>query len=38
VGDLKRAVKAAEKAAPRGLLLGSPQLSAALQRLDLVDE
>jgi dihydrofolate reductase len=31
-------VKALKKATPRGLLVGSPQLSAALQRLDLVDE
>lgn len=37
-GDLSRAVKALKKATPRGLLVGSPQLSAALQRLDLVDE
>jgi len=27
-----------KKATPRGLLVGSPKLSAALQRLDLVDE
>jgi dihydrofolate reductase len=37
-GDLARAVKALKKATPRGLLVGSPKLSAALQRLDLVDE
>src|SRR5574342_296707 len=37
-GDLTRAVKALKKATPRGLLVGSPTLSAALQRLDLVDE
>src|SRR5436305_1118887 len=37
-GDLTRAVKALKKATPRGLLVGSPRLSAALQRLDLVDE
>ncbi len=36
--DLKRAVKALKKATPRGVLVGSPKLSAALQRLDLVDE
>ena len=30
--------KALKKATPRGLLVGSPKLSAALQRLDLVDE
>jgi len=33
-----RAVKALKKATPRGLLVGSPKLSAALVRLDLVDE
>ncbi len=37
-GDLLRAVKAIKKATPRGVLVGSPMLSAALQRLDLVDE
>jgi dihydrofolate reductase len=37
-GDLGRAVKALKKATPRGVLVGSPTLSAALQRLDLVDE
>jgi dihydrofolate reductase len=37
-GDLTRAVKALKKSTPRGLLVGSPKLSAALQRLDLVDE
>ena len=37
-GNLTRAVKALKKATPRGLLVGSPKLSAALQRLDLVDE
>ena len=31
-------MKALKKATPRGLLVGSPKLSAALQRLDLVDE
>src|SRR5215469_8476323 len=35
-GDLTRAVKALKKATPRGLLVGSPELSAALQRLKLV--
>ena len=30
--------KALKKATPRGLLVGSPKLSAALQRSDLVDE
>ncbi len=37
-GDLARAVRALKRATPRGLLVGSPQLSAALQRLGLVDE
>jgi dihydrofolate reductase len=37
-GDLTGAVKALKKATPRGLLVGSPKLSAALQRLGLVDE
>jgi len=37
-GDLARAVKALKKATLRGLIVGSPKLSAALQRLDLVDE
>lgn len=37
-GDLARAVKALKKATPRGVLVGSPRLSAALQRLDLFDE
>ena len=37
-GDLARAVRALKKATPRGLLVGSPKLSDALQRLDLVDE
>lgn len=37
-GDLTRAVKALKKATPRGVLVGSPMLSAELQRLDLVDE
>src|SRR5690242_16021963 len=37
-GDLARAVKGLKKATPRGVLVGSPQLSAALQRLDLIDE
>jgi dihydrofolate reductase len=35
--DLTQAVKALKKAKPRGLLVGSPKLSAVLQRLDLVD-
>jgi dihydrofolate reductase len=37
-GDLARAVKALKKATPRGILVGSPALSAELLRLDLVDE
>jgi dihydrofolate reductase len=37
-GDLTRAVNALKEATPRGLLVGSPELSAALVRLDLVDE
>jgi len=32
-GDLSRAVKALKEATPRGLLVGSPKLSAALQGL-----
>jgi dihydrofolate reductase len=37
-GDLARAVRALKRATPRGLLVGSPALSAELQRLGLVDE
>jgi dihydrofolate reductase len=37
-GDLARAIRELKRATPRGLLVGSPQLSAALQRLGLVDE
>ncbi|MFT3836934.1 MAG: dihydrofolate reductase family protein [Myxococcaceae bacterium] len=37
-GDLTRKIKAIKKATPRGILVGSPKLSAALQRLDLIDE
>jgi dihydrofolate reductase len=37
-GDLARAVKALKRATPRGVLVGSPALSASLQRLHLVDE
>jgi dihydrofolate reductase len=37
-GDLAQAVKALKTATPEGVLVGSPMLSAALQRLDLVDE
>ena len=31
-------MKALKKKTPRGVLVGSPKLSAALQRLDLIDE
>ncbi len=37
-GDLAQAVRALKQATPRGVLVGSPRLSAELQRLDLVDE
>ena len=37
-GDLTEAVQALKQATPRGVLVGSPMLSAALQRLGLVDE
>ncbi len=37
-GELTRAIKALKKATPRGILVGSPKLSATLQRLDLIDE
>jgi len=37
-GELTRAVKRLKKATPRGVLVGSPTLSAELQRLDLLDE
>ncbi len=37
-GDLTRAVKALKKATPRGVVVGSPRLAAALQGLGLVDE
>jgi dihydrofolate reductase len=37
-GDLSRSVKALKEATPRGVLVGSPALSAELQRLDLIDE
>jgi dihydrofolate reductase len=37
-GDLSRAVKALKRATPRGLLVGSPKLSAELQRRGLLDE
>lgn len=37
-GDLARAVRALKKATPRGVMVGSPMLSAELLRLGLVDE
>jgi len=37
-GDLAQAVQALKQATPRGVMVGSPQLSAALQRLELIDE
>ena len=37
-GNLTRAVKALKQVTPRGVAVGSPKLSAALQRLDLIDE
>ena len=37
-GDLAQAVTALKEATPRGVLVGSPQLSAELHRLELVDE
>ena len=36
--DLARSVKALKRATPRGILVGSPALAAALVRLGLVDE
>ena len=37
-GNLRRAIRALKKTTPRGVLVGSPKLSTALQRLDLIDE
>jgi dihydrofolate reductase len=37
-GDLRKAVAALKRRVPRGLLLGGRNLSAELQRLDLIDE
>jgi dihydrofolate reductase len=37
-GDLAKAIAALKKRTPRGLLAGSPMLSAELQRLGLIDE
>lgn len=38
VGDLREAVQGLKDATPAGVLLGSGQLAAALDRLDLIDE
>ncbi len=37
-GDLHEAVKRLKEKTPRGVLVGSPMLSAALERLGLIDE
>jgi dihydrofolate reductase len=37
-GDLQEAVRQLKEKTPRGLLVGSPMLSAALERLGLIDE
>ena len=37
-GDLREAVKQLKEKTPRGVLVGSPRLSAALERLGLIDE
>lgn len=37
-GDLGRSIRALKKATPRGILVGSPALSAELHRLGLLDE
>ncbi len=37
-GDLQEAVRQLKDKTPRGLLVGSPMLSAALERLELIDE
>ena len=37
-GDLRQAIAALKRRTPRGLLVGSPMLSAALERLGLIDE
>ena len=37
-GDLRQAIAALKRRTPRGLLVGSPRLSAALERLRLIDE
>ena len=38
VGDLREAIAALKRRTPRGLLVGSPKLSAALEQLGLIDE
>ena len=37
-GDLREAITALKRRTPRGLLVGSPMLSAALENLGLIDE
>jgi dihydrofolate reductase len=37
-GDLREAIVALKRRTPRGLLVGSPKLSAALEQLGLIDE
>src|SRR5260221_7582331 len=37
-GDLREAVRRLKKKTPRGVLVGAPALSAALERLGLIDE
>jgi len=37
-GDLRQAIRKLKRRTPRGLLLGSPALGAALQQLGLIDE
>ena len=37
-GDLREAVKQLKEQTPRGVLVGSPALGAALERLELIDE
>jgi len=37
-GDLRAAIKALKRRTPRGVLVGSPMLSAALEKMGLIDE
>jgi len=37
-GDLRKAIAGLKRRTPRGLLVGSPKLSAALEQLGLIDE